>query len=418
MNGPNYRRTRFACFYAYLAMSSVFTLPPLLFVTFHETYGISYTLLGTLVLINFLTQLSIDLIFSFFPEKFNIKWTVRLMPLLTGIGLTVYALSPFLFPSRPFLGLAIGTVIFSVAAGLCEVLISPVVAAIPSEHPDRDMSLLHSLYGWGVVSNVVLATLFFKIFGTANWQYHTLFLAVLPLIASVLFFLSPIPPMNTSTPAVKGAAKRTTGIFLCFVCIFLGSASENAMTNWISGYMENALHIPKAAGDILGMAVFALLLASCRTLYAKYGKNILNTLLFSMAGAAVFYIVAGSVTNTIVSFLACVLIGFCTSMLWPGTLILMEEKIPDPGVAAYALMAAGGDFGASVAPQLLGVIVDKVKVTDFALNLSATRGMTPDEVGLRVGVLIAAVFPLIGTVLLLFVKRYFSKQDAASASAD
>ena len=43
-------------------------------------------------------------------------------------------------------------------------------------------------------------------------------------------------------------------------------------------------------------------------------------------------------------------------MLWPGTLILMEEKIPAVGIAGYALMAAGGDFGASIAPQTLGIV--------------------------------------------------------------
>ena len=53
-------------------MASVFSLPPLLFITFKESYGISYTLLGTLVAINFCTQLCIDLAFSFFSKYFNI----------------------------------------------------------------------------------------------------------------------------------------------------------------------------------------------------------------------------------------------------------------------------------------------------------------------------------------------------------
>ena len=57
MNTPNYRRATLACYTAYFTMSSVFSLPPLLFATLHEMYGISYTLLGTLVLTNFCTQL-------------------------------------------------------------------------------------------------------------------------------------------------------------------------------------------------------------------------------------------------------------------------------------------------------------------------------------------------------------------------
>ena len=40
-----------------------------------------------------------------------------------------------------------------------------------------------------------------------------------------------------------------------------GSCAENAMSAWISSYMENALHIDKALGDILGVAMFAILLA-------------------------------------------------------------------------------------------------------------------------------------------------------------
>jgi len=54
-----FRRTKLACYAAYFTMSSVFSLPPLLFVTFHEMYRVSYTLLGTLVLTNFCTQLAV-----------------------------------------------------------------------------------------------------------------------------------------------------------------------------------------------------------------------------------------------------------------------------------------------------------------------------------------------------------------------
>ena len=97
MDTFNYKRTKRICYYTNLAMSSVFSLPPLLFATFRELYGISYTLLGTLVLVNFCTQLGIDLIFSFFSKYFNIHKTIRLMPLVTAAGLCIYALIPTLF---------------------------------------------------------------------------------------------------------------------------------------------------------------------------------------------------------------------------------------------------------------------------------------------------------------------------------
>lgn len=402
----NYKRTKYACYYSYLSMSSVFCLPPLLFMTFLDMYGISYTLLGTLVLVNFCTQLTVDLIFSFFPRIFNIRKTVIAMPLITSAGMLIYSIVPSVFPEYAYAGFVIGTVVFSVSAGLSEVLLSPVVAAIPSEHPDKDMSLLHSLYAWGVVSVVVLSTIFLSIFGTENWMYLTLFFAIIPILASYMFATSSIPPMNvTQSIASKGDKKRNKTLLLCVMCIFLGSAAENTMSNWVSSYMESALQIPKSIGDIFGMALFAVLLGLGRTLYAKYGKNITNTLILGMAGSVVCYLTAGLSGNVIFSFIACVLTGCCTSMLWPGTLILMEEKIPNPGVVAYALMAAGGDFGASVAPQLMGIVVDTVSESNLAMQLGETLALTPEQLGMKAGMLVAAVFPLIGVVLLLYIKN-------------
>lgn len=405
----NFKRTKYTCYFTYLAMSSIFSLPPILFVIFREMYGVSYTLLGTLVLINFCTQLTIDLIFTFFTRFFDIHKTARIMPLLTSLGLFIYALAPMLFPQYAYIGLVLGTVIFSVAAGLCEVLLSPIVAAIPSKTPERDMSTLHSLYAYGVVTVVVISTVFLKIFGRENWMYLTMFWAALPIVSFALFSVSPMPKVNLSHSDSNKHKRKNIALLLCVCCIFLGSASENAMTNWISGYMENALKIPKVWGDILGLAVFAILLGLTRTAYAKYGKNITNVLLGGMIGAVACYITVAFTNITVIAMIACVLTGVFTSMLWPGTLIMMEEKIANIGIAAYALMAAGGDLGGSVAPQMLGAVVDKVAESSWAITLSNTFSLSTEQVGMKVGMLTAAIFPILGTLLLIYIKRYFKK---------
>jgi len=407
----NYKRTRLACYYASFAMSSVFCLPPMLFVTFRESFGISYTLLGTLVLVNFCTQLIIDTVFTFFSKHFNIKNTIRIMPLLTSCGLIIYALVPTFMPQYAYAGLVTGTVIFSVAAGLCEVLLSPTVAALPSDNAERDMSILHSIYGYGVVCVVIISTLFLKLFGQEHWMFLTLLWAVLPLISSFVLFISPMPDFslaqNKSTSFLSKNQKY--GVFLCVLCIFFGSAAENAMTNWISGFMENALKITKSVGDIVGFTVFALLLALGRTLYAKYGRNILNVLTVSMIFSALCYIVAGISPYPVLSVIACSLTGLFTSMLWPGTLILLENNYPGLGVTAYALMAAGGDFGASVAPQTLGIVVDKISCSDFAINLSSSLSLTTEQIAMKIGMILSSVFPVLGVVVLLIIKKHFRK---------
>ena len=114
----NYRITKYACYLGGGGMAATSVISPLLFVTFHDEYGISYTLLGLLVAANFLTQLSVDLIFSFFPKYFNIHKTIRAIPVIVFLGFAIYAVMPWLLPSATYLWLAIGTVVFSAAAGL------------------------------------------------------------------------------------------------------------------------------------------------------------------------------------------------------------------------------------------------------------------------------------------------------------
>lgn len=412
MENLNYKRTKLTCYFTYLAMASVFSLPPLLFATFRELYEISYTLLGTLVLVNFCTQLGIDLIFSFFSKYFNIHKTIRIMPLLTSTGLCVYAFIPMLFPQYAYIGLVIGTFIFSIAAGLGEVLVSPTVAALPSDTPDKDMSILHSLYGYGFVCVVLISTLFLQFIGNEHWMYLTFFWAILPVIASLLLMTSPLPDMDMEHNEAKtiNSKYRTKSILLCIACIFLGACAENTMSNWISVYTEKALHIPKVWGDIFGMSLFAILLALTRTAYGKYGKNIFRVLTFGMLGSVICYLAVAFSPNAILSLLSCVALGICSSMLWPGTLILMEEKIPSVGVAAYALMAAGGDFGASFAPQTLGIIVDNIALTEWAKTFGESISLTPEQVGFKIGMLIASIFPLLGIFLLAYMKKHFNKQ--------
>ena len=85
------------------------------------------------------------------------------------------------------------------------------------------------------------------------------------------------------------------------------------------------------------------------------------------------------------------------------------RNVPNAGVAAFALMAAGGDFGASVAPQAMGIIVDKVSETSWAANVGDALSMTAEQVGMRTGMITAAVFPVLGVVLLLCMRKFFKR---------
>lgn len=407
----NYKRLKLACYGTNICMSVIGNLSPLLFLTFRSIYGISYSLLGLLVVINFTTQLIIDLIFSFFSHKFNIEKVVKFTPALTAIGLVIYAAAPIIFPSSVYTGLVLGTIIFSASSGFAEVLISPVIAAIPAEDPDREMSKLHSIYAWGVVGVVIVSTLFLLAFGKENWQILPLIFLVIPIFSLVMYFGTKFPKMETPEKA-SGALSmlKNKGIWLCVLAIFLGGSAECTMAQWCSGYLEKALGIDKVWGDIFGVALFAVMLGLGRSLYAKYGKNITKVLLCCAVGSVICYLVAAVSPLPIIGLIACGLTGLATSMLWPGNLIVASDRFPAGGVFIFALMAAGGDSGAAFGPQLVGLITDGIIGMESASAFAQSIGMTVEQLGMKAGILVGALFPLIAIFVYIYILKKWKKQ--------
>ena len=348
----------------------------------------------------------IDLIFSFFSHRFNIPLAVKMTPVLTLTGLIVFAVSPFLFPHNVFVGLVIGTVIFSASGGFAEVLISPVIAAIPSENPEREMSKLHSIYAWGVVGVIIIGTLFLLSFGGENWQYLALLFAIIPFLSIILFSTAKLPKLETPK-RVSGALNmlKSRDLWICVLCIFLGGAAECTMAQWSSGYIEMALGIPKVWGDIFGVALFGLMLGLGRTLYAKYGKNIERVLFLGAIGATLCYLTASVSGIAVLGLMACALTGFCVSMMWPGSLIVAEKRFPSAGVFIFAMMAAGGDLGASVGPQLVGIVTDAISVSSTGVNIADSLSLSPEQVGMKAGMLIGMLFCLAAVFVYLYVMK-------------
>ena len=402
LSSDKYSRAKWGCYATSASMSVISNLAPILFLGFRDLYDISYSLLGLLVLVNFSTQLLVDLWLSFFSHKINMHLTVRLTPVITLIGFLVFAAAPIIFPNAVYVGLLLGTVIYSAAGGLSEVLISPVIAAIPSDNSEREVSKLHSVYAWGVVVVVPICSLFILAFTSAMWQWLVIGFSVIPLVAALLLSSAKLPTLATTerSSAALNELKNPT-LLLCIFAIFLGGASECTMSQWASGYIEEALGIDKIWGDIFGVALFGAMLGLGRTLYAKYGRVVERILFLGAAGAFVCYLVSALSPIPVIGLIACALTGLSTSMLWPGTLIVSTERVPSGGVFVYAIMASGGDLGASVGPQLVGIITDLVA----AGELPEMLGMAPEALGMKVGMLVGALFPLAASFVFLHLLR-------------
>ena len=132
MSKNDYTSTLHACYLSYITQALIVNLPPLLFVVFQERFGLSYTMLGSLVAVVFVTQLIVDALAIGLVDKLGQRKSAVIAHALAAVGMVAFAFLPRLLPS-PYAGLVIATLLFSIGGGLIEVLLSPIVDSLPGD---------------------------------------------------------------------------------------------------------------------------------------------------------------------------------------------------------------------------------------------------------------------------------------------
>jgi len=386
----NYNRTRIACFIGYITQAIVLNFPPLLFVLFHERFGIALDQIGFLVTICFVVQLSVDLACSALAEHIRYKPFVLAAHLSCGAGLVLLGVLPGLMANK-FLSLLIPTFFYAVGGGLIEVIISPVIEACPSENKSGQMSLLHSFYCWGQAGVVLLSTAAFAVLGMEIWPYIACFWAIVPLGNVVLFTFSPVPELKPEGGAVGVKKLVSMRIFWVLLLMMIcAGASELAMSQWASAFAETGLGVSKMMGDLLGPCLFALMMGLSRLGYAWISEkrgDLLEKIMVVLAVTCVLgYLMAAKCPGSALPLLGCALVGFSVGIFWPGTFSVAAMRCPSGGTAMFALLALGGDIGCSIGPYLVGAA-------------SAAAGDT-----LSAGLLASVVFPAVLFLTVLYLR--------------
>lgn len=382
----NYNKTIYACFTGYIVQAIVNNFAPLLFLTFQKSYQIPLSKITMLVAVNFMLQLIVDLIAIKFIDKIGYRISAVGGHIICALGLILMTILPNVL-TNSFTGLLISVVVYAIGGGLLEVLISPIVEACPTEHKEKTMSLLHSFYCWGHVGVVLLSTLFFSVFGILNWKALTLIWAIVPIVNAMVFTKVPIVPLiaeGGSEISLKELANKKIFWILMLTMVCAG-ASEQAVSQWASTFVEKMLGMNKSIGDLVGPMMFATFMGISRTIYGKYGDKIdLNKfMLYSCALCVTSYIMIWLSPFPFVGILGCALCGFSVGILWPGTFSVAAISIKNSGTAMYALLALAGDLGCAGGPALVGLV----------------SGMFHDN--LQIGILTAIIFPilLIGCII-------------------
>lgn len=371
----NYKHTIFACFVGYIVQAIVNNFVPLLFLTFQDSYGISYSKITLLITINFAVQLCIDLLSAFFIDKIGYRASAVIAHGFSVVGLIGLAFLPDILPD-PFIGLVAAVTLYAVGGGLLEVIVSPVVEACPTDNKEKAMSLLHSFYCWGHVGVVLLSTLFFAVFGIENWRVIALLWAIIPAANLILFTRVPINSLiNEDEEGLKPTALFKNKYFYIFFLLMLcAGASEQGVSQWASAFAEAGLGVSKTIGDLAGPMLFATLMGTARALYGKLGHKIdlEKFMLFSSVLCIGAYLLTALSPNPVLSLIGCGICGFSVGILWPGTFSLACAGIRGGGTLMFAMFALAGDIGCAAGPAIVG---NMAEVFGGNLNLGIVCGI-------------------------------------------
>ena len=165
----NYRKTLLACYLGFITQAIAANFAPLIFLTFHKTYGISLGRIALIPTAFFFTQLLVDLFCAKYVDRIGYRRSVVASEIFSALGLIGLAVLPELL-GNPYVGILLSVIVYALGSGLIEVLASPIVEACPFDNKSSVMSLLHSFYCWGSVGVILLSTAFFAIFGVERWR--------------------------------------------------------------------------------------------------------------------------------------------------------------------------------------------------------------------------------------------------------
>lgn len=314
-----------------------------------------------LITINFLIQLLIDAFSAGLIDRIGYRTSLLTAHAGAALGFVCLAFLPDLLPDA-YAGLLISVAIYAVGGGLLEVMLSPVVEALPTKNKEKTMSMLHSFYCWGHVATVLVSTLFFAVFGLKNWKIMALLWALVPLYNFFVFRNAPLCTLNEDGNKGLSFAELVCrpAFWIVMMVMTCAGASEQAVSQWASTFAEQGLGVGKTVGDLAGPMVFAVCMGTSRLLYGLYGHLVnLRRAMFLSGGLCViaYCMIALSPVPTL-SFIGCGICGFSVGIMWPGAFSIGAAVLKRGGTLMFALFALAGDLGCSGGPTLVGFIAD------------------------------------------------------------
>lgn len=357
-----YSLTLTACYVGYVIQAMVNNLSPLLFVQFKRQFALDSAMLSFIIFINFGLQIIVDSLSAKITEKIGYRAGAILAQVFSCTGLVCLGVLPNVI--NPFAGIITATVLMAIGGGFVEVILSPVIEALPLGNKSGAMCFLHSFYCWGHIFTVLAATLYFNLFGIDAWRYLPVALAVIPLLNCITFAVCPLETLEgDETPSSYKSIFTMRGFWLFPVLILASGAAEQAIAQWASDFAEIGLGVDKTLGDVFGTCLFALGMALSRTVYGVLGEKIDLKKAFVLCGGLLIgsYLLAALSPSAGLSLAGIAFGGVFVGLLWPGLYAVAGQAYPKGGTKMFGVLALFGDIGCTVGPTLTGLVSNDIK---------------------------------------------------------
>jgi fucose permease len=371
------------CYGAMMALSIGLNLLPVFLTTLSLRYGgaagLSQEQLGRLGAVSFAGLVAGIVITGPLADRWGAKGFAQ----LGNVLITVSLVSAALAPTYALLGIALFCL--GLGAGVLDMVLSPVVAALNPERRAAAMNWLHSFYCVGAAVTILAGTLALR--AGLGWREACLLLVALPV-----GLLAGFAPLRFPALRVEGGRRPLRGLVRerwfvgALLAIFLGGATELGMAQWLPAYAETVLGFPAWVGGT-ALLLFSVAMALGRMVVGGMGTRLdpFRVMAWGCGTSVGLFLMGSFLPSPLLALAACVAVGFTGSCLWPTMLAVTADRHPDGGASLFGALAALGNAGGIVMPWVVGWVADRQDLRwGLAVSALAPALMLPLVLGLRV----------------------------------
>ncbi|KXU37753.1 MFS transporter [Cephaloticoccus primus] len=258
-----------------------------------------------------------------------------------------------------YLSLAVALFWMGLGAGILDMVLSPVVAALNPERRAVAMNWLHSFYCVGAVVTILIGTVALE--SGLGWRGGCLVLLVLPLALTLSFAPMRFPALVPEGAGVLPVRRllRQWWFWGAMLAIAFGGATELGIAQWLPAYTERSLgYSPWIGGVALLLFSVAMVLGRMVVGVAGAKWDMFRVMAWGCGASVVFFVAGSFLPIPWMALTACIVVGFTGSCLWPTMLGVTANRYPTGGASMYGLLAAAGNVGGVFMPWAVGVVAD------------------------------------------------------------